>query len=105
MEVWWTAAPDLPVVALGLWRTKDEAEDFITRFGLGHQKYIAVPVVISEGSGGRTDVLADRLIGLGVAPDVLAGFDGSVQACLRLATALSNVGEGDRDEAERDDPS
>ena len=105
MEVWWTATPDLPVVALGLFRTKDEAKEFIAREQLGQQKYTPVPIVIDgatapDGGGG---VLADQLAELGVAPDVLARFDGSVRACRRLATALLNVGTGDRAEAERDD--
>ena len=52
MEVWWTATPELPVISLGLWRTKAEAEEYIAleRLGSPHDCFQPVPIVIDEGA-------------------------------------------------------
>lgn len=57
MEVWWTAAPDIPVVAIGLWRTKAEAQAYIAKERLGqpHEHFAPVPVVIDDAGVAEDD--------------------------------------------------
>ena len=61
MEVWWTAVPELPAFAIGLWRTKEEAQNYILREKLGHQHdcFQPVPIVVDNHSTPEQDEVGD----------------------------------------------
>jgi hypothetical protein len=76
--------------AVGLWTTRAEAQAVEDANGLAANSMAVILVY----AAGLPDDLADRLVALGVAGNVVHGFDGSALACQRLATGLSNVGHG-----------